>query len=246
MLPVFYTDVAAIERDRDRARKIDFGDRRFGFCAASHLCPCLADEFAAGAREYPIVFLKENERHTPVFLFGLRPGQNLMTTPDGAWLGAYLPRYLARFPFIIAETPGSQMILGIDASAREAGDGAALFEETGEPSAFLNRMLGVAEAYAIDAKASDAFVARLSELDLFHPITVEVSDEGRTYGWTDLHAVNEARLNSLDDEDLLSLARNGYLAAIYSHLLSLRAFRALKDAEARRTREQAGEGVAAA
>lgn len=246
MLPLFYTDVAAIERDRDRARRIDFGDRRFGFCAASHLCPCLAVEFAAGAREYPIVFLKENDKHTPVFLFGLRPGQNLVVTPEGAWRGAYLPRYLARFPFIIAETPGSHMILGIDASARETDDGTALFDDTGEPSAFLTTMLGVAESYAIDAKASDAFVARLSELDLFHPITVEVSNEGQTYGWTDLYAVDEARLNGLSDEALLSLARSGYLAAIYSHLLSLRAFRALKDAEARRTREQAGEGVAAA
>lgn len=233
MLPLFYTDVAAVERDRDRARKISFGAERFGFCAKSHLCPCLATEFAAGAREYPIVFLKENGRHTPVFLFGLRPGQNLMVSPTGAWLGGYLPRYLARFPFIIAEVPGSQMILGLDASARDDENGQALFEDSGEPSAFLNTMLQLADAYAIDARASDAYVARLTELDLFHPITVEVNADGKSYGWTDLFAVDEAKLNALPDDALLSMARNGYLAATYSHLLSLQAFRALREAETR-------------
>ncbi|MBX9760788.1 MAG: SapC family protein [Beijerinckiaceae bacterium] len=239
MLPLFYTDVTAVERDRDRARKISFGAERFGFCAKSHLSPCLATEFAAGAREYPIVFLKENDKHTPVFMFGLRPGQNLMVSPEGGWLGSYLPRYLARFPFIIAEIPGTRMILGVDASAKHDENGLALFEESGEPSPFLDAMLKLSDAYALDARASEAYVARLAELDLFRPITVEVNTDGKSYGWTDLFAVDEAKLNALPDEALLSMARSGYLAATYSHLLSLQAFRALREAETRLAQTQA-------
>lgn len=237
MLPLFYTDVAGVERVRDRDRKVAFGANRFSFCAASHLCPCLASEFSSGAREYPIVFVMENGVPTPVFLFGLRPGQNLMVSETGAWRGGYMPRYLARFPFIIAEVPASQsapqLILGLDASAAHDETGEALFDESGEPSAFLTQMLKVSDAYALDAKASEAFAARLQQLELFRTINVEINDNGQTYGWSDLLAVDEAKLNGLPDEDLLALARNGYLAAIHSHLLSLQSFRSLREIEAR-------------
>ena len=114
MLPLFYKDVAAIEKSRDSARKLAYGPKRFGFCAGSHLAPCLAVEFSAGAREYPIVFVMEQGKPTPVFLFGLRPGQNVMVSSQGEWLGRYLPRYLARYPFIIAELPEDRMILAIE------------------------------------------------------------------------------------------------------------------------------------
>ncbi|MDB5570531.1 MAG: hypothetical protein JWN93_1714 [Hyphomicrobiales bacterium] len=233
MLPLFYTDVAAIERSRDGARRVAYGPDRFGFCARSHLAPCLAVEFSAGAREYPIVFVMEQGKPTPVFLFGLRPGQNLMVSPEGGWLGAYLPRYLARYPFILAEIPEDRMILAIDQSAADDPSGNALFDETGEQSPFVTHMLALADAYARDARASDAFMARLVELDLLHPISVEIKAEGKSYGWSDLMAVDEARLAALPDDALLPLARNGYLAAIHSHLLSLQAFRDLQVRESK-------------
>lgn len=233
MLPLFYTDVAAIEKSRDGARKLAYGPKRFGFCARSHLVPCLAVEFSAGAREYPIVFVMEQGKPTPVFLFGLRPGQNLMVSPEGDWLGRYLPRYLARFPFIIAELPEDRMILAIDQSAADDADGTALFDETGEPSEFLNQMLALSDSYARDARTSDAFMARIVELDLLRAISVEVKTDGKSYGWSDLLAIDEGKLAALPDDALLSLARNGYLAAIHSHLLSLQSFRDLQARESK-------------
>lgn len=238
MLPLFYKDVAAIEKSRDSARKLAHGPKRFGFCAGSHLAPCLAVEFSAGAREYPIVFIMEQGKPTPVFLFSLRPGQNLMVSPEGEWLGNYLPRYLARYPFIIAELPEDRMILAIEQSVADDPAGTALFDESGEPSAFLTQMLALSDSYARDARTSDAFMARIVELDLLRAISVEVKTDGKSYGWSDLFAIDEGKLSALPDDALLSLARNGYLAAIHSHLLSLQAFSALQ------TRESKAEPVA--
>jgi hypothetical protein len=66
------------------------------------------------------------------------------------------------------------------------------------------------------------------ELDLFRSVSVEIKSVAGNYGWTDLMAIDEAKLRALPDETLLALARNGDLATIYAHLISLRSFTHLK------------------
>jgi hypothetical protein len=44
-----------------------------------------------------------------------------------------------------------------------------------------------------------------------------------------MYRVNENKLNELDPEKLIELARKGVLARLYSHLLSLENFRRLSD-----------------
>ena len=243
MLPLFYTDVTGLDRARDRLQRVNRQETRFGFTATSHLCPCLAAEFASGSRDYPIVFLMENGKPAPVFLFGLRNSQNLMVTPEGGWTGGYLPRYLDRFPFIIAELPGEKMVLAMERSAVGDSDGHRLFEDDGGPTAFLEQMRDTSERYAADARASDAFSQRLLELDLLKSVNVEVKRNGDSFGWHDLFVVDEAKMMALPDADLLGLARQGYLAAIYSHLLSLQSFRRLEALDA--AAQSAGASAAA-
>lgn len=229
MNPLFYTDITLVSRENDRERRVLRGIDRMGFCARSHLCPALAAEFVAAAGEFPIVFLRDGGRPTPVFLFGLEPGENLFVSPDHAWTGRHLPRYLDRYPFMLIELDGGTRALGLAAEAGSESDGEALFEAGGEPSALTTRALAVCESYARDAVLSDAFVDRIVALDLLRDISIEVTKGETRKGWSDLAIVDEARLATLGDEDLLRLARSGDLALIHAHLLSIRTFERLRD-----------------
>jgi hypothetical protein len=112
--PLFYNKVVPLNTHAHRGLRLAAVGRPFGFAASANLIPALLEEFSAAAPFMPIAFLPGAQNPAPVFVTGLRPGQNLFVGTDGKWADGYLPAYLRRYPFIMGDVPQGDPILCID------------------------------------------------------------------------------------------------------------------------------------
>ncbi len=225
-LPIFYASIAVLNRETDRELRIVDGGQSVTFSRGSHLIPALGDEFAAAARELPIVFVMSEGRPTPVFVVGVDVEKNDFVGEEGNWKARYIPAYLRRYPFMLGDLGEQKSVLCIDGGykAPEVG-GERLFDDKGEGTIYLNSAIEFVNRYAEAANRTDAFVDLLRKLDLLHGIVVEVrkgaSDSRSLQGFL---AVSEAKLAELDEAGFAELRKSGALPLVYAHLLSLGAF----------------------
>jgi hypothetical protein len=225
-LPMFYKSVEALSSVNHQSYRIAALDEPFGFARDAQLIPAVFDEFTAAAHELPIVFVPTNTGFTPVFLCGLRTGENVFVDTAGAWSPGYMPAYLRRYPFILGEQEGSDPIVCVDAGYdgfAEGDEGTPLFDEDGTKTEFMDRVVRLVTEYAASAKRTEATLGLLKELDLFSQITIEARDASGEVS-ASLHGfavIDEEKLRSLSDADFLRLRESGTLPAIYAHLLSV-------------------------
>lgn len=197
-----------------------------GFAAKTNSIPLAAVEFIDTAREYPIAFTgKEGGPLFPIALVGVRQNENLFINEDDHWDGRYIPAYVRRYPFVLAEKQDADdfnVYLDEAYAGFGANDGDRLFTDEGEHTPLLKQALEFLSNYQGEIKRTRQFVERLQSLDLLIPRVLEVVRNGEPplvlQGFS---VVDEQRLAALGDAELLALARDGYLALIYAHLGSL-------------------------
>jgi len=103
-----------------------------------------------------------------------------------------------------------------------APDGELLFAADGTDTPMLANVIDFMNRFKHDARSTNIFIKRLRQLDLLVPRKVDVRmGDDRTVAMDGFHVVDEERLAALSDADLLSLARNGELGLIHTHMLSL-------------------------
>ncbi|MBI1415965.1 MAG: SapC family protein [Limimaricola sp.] len=230
--PLFYSSVVALNRDAHRRLKLTNRSARFGFASESHLVPAMVEEFTAAAPELPIAFLPGGPAPSPVFVAGLAPGQNLIVDAEGGWDAGYVPAYLRRYPFIIGETTGTDPVLCVDSTydGLTEDEGDPLFDEEGAPTRVVQDAIELTGRFRDAATRTQGFCSRLNELGLLRSVTLDVKrPSGETTVVHGLMTVDEAALAELPEEDFLRLRKDGYLPAIYAHLLSLRTLDRLND-----------------
>jgi len=197
-----------------------------GFAANTNSIPLAAVEFVDTAREYPIAFAgQEGGALFPIALVGVRQNENLFVTADNRWDGRYIPAFVRRYPFVLAEKQGADdfnVYLDEAYSGFDAADGERLFTDQGEHTPLLKQALEFLSTYQGEITRTRQFVDRLKSLDLLIPRVLEVVRNNEPplvlQGFS---VVDEQRLADLADADLLALAKDGYLALIYAHLGSL-------------------------
>lgn len=204
----------------------------FGFARALSAAPLAAVEFAIAGRDHPIVFVEGENGVSPLALLGLAEKENLSVAADGRWTGGYIPAFVRRYPFVLAkDAEKDSYTLCIDEASSACntdGAGQPLFDDAGEPSAYLNRQLALSREWERVRTATEAFCERLSDLDLLTKQRVSVTDgAGRTSLAGGFSAVDRERLMGLSDETLGELLRAGHLEPIMAHLSSLHGLEAL-------------------
>ncbi|WP_298962017.1 SapC family protein [uncultured Methylobacterium sp.] len=233
LLPLFYRAVVPLDRDHHRAMHLA-RPQRFGFARTSHLVPAVLDEFGPACRHLPILFVPESHGPTPVFLTGLVPGRCALVDEAGAWSGRYLPAYLRRYPFILGESGEAAPLVCLDDSSEairrepDAADPsgyAPLFQDDGGDTPLLQERVRLVVEYAEAARRTAAFGRTLQDLGLLRAVTVQGRDPdtGESHALHGGLGVDEAGLAALPDEGLLRLHREGGLAAVHAHLVSLQA-----------------------
>ena len=223
---LFYKKPVAINKAAHEKIKVAPRGDDYSFAANTNSVIVAGVEFAEIAKEYPIVFVNTgNDVTMPVTMLGLRNEENLFLDEDNSWKGRYVPAFVRRYPFVLAETgTEDNLTVCIDEAYKgyDAEEGVLLFDEAGEPSAELKSEMDFLTEYQRQFQRTTTFVERIKEADLLMDLSARVDmKDGRQFALSGLQVIDEKKLLQLDDEKVIEIFRAGEMAWIYSHLLSL-------------------------
>ncbi|WP_310541289.1 SapC family protein, partial [Phenylobacterium sp.] len=207
MRPLFYQNPVALHPNAHGAAGL-VDELDYGFARNTNAIPISLSEIPLAALSYPIAFTIEGGAR-PVAIVGLRDDENLFVDTDGGWLeGAYVPAYVRRYPFILAEY-GEGEDLGVQLCIEDHpeilvhGAGQPLFAD-GEPSRLVKSAFDFCKSLRAADLATAPFVEALVACGVLdgRAATVKLPTGGdlKLAGFA---TIDEARLRSLPDEAFL-------------------------------------------
>ena len=225
---IFYAQAVPLNPTKHGDWRLE-GQPGYEFSRNANCVPIMAVEFLKAARENPLVFLEQNDVVLPVALLGLRQGENLCLSETGDWTGDYVPAYIRRYPFIFAASEdGSTFTLCIDesfAGFNRDTTGDALFEDNGDHSPYLEKVLTFLKEFELQYRRSQEFCRILKNLDLLEPMQARFTlANGEKVALTGFLSVSRDRLKEIPGDQLADATSKGVLELIYCHLFSLENF----------------------
>ena len=201
----------------------------YEFARELRAVPLVAQEIAACAQEYTVVFApsgKEGEV-IPFVVLGLQENENLYVNKDGEWDAKYIPAFIRRYPFVFAANEDrTRFTLCIDETwqgCNKEGRGQKLFDDKGEKSEFLDRLLKFNEEYQKNSMLTEVFCKQLQELELLDSREARINLQGGgEVKLTGFMVINREKLINLDGDKLSEMVKSGALELIYAHLLSMK------------------------
>lgn len=232
MLPMFYHQLSALSAEKYDGVSID-QSTGYHFAAESNVIPVSVSEFSLLLAFYPIVFIRNKDGFVPVAVTGCRNNENYFVDKKGGWLAEYLPAYVRRYPFIVADAgDGSNSLTvcidnGYPGLNREAR-GELLFCDK-QQTPFLQEMTDFLKEFEKDYQRNRLFCKQLESCELLEPSQAHFmpSENGMEERLDGFYVVGRKALNDLDEEQILKLHANGALELIYLHLTSLKRFDSL-------------------
>lgn len=228
-MPLFYQKVAPVSQQSHGNWRMEPA-KDYSFAAQTNSIYIAAVEFARAAAEYPIVFARgADDTVFPVVLLGLQQEHNVFIDSKGQWQANYIPAYVRRYPFILAETRQngeSSFTVCLDEAftgfTQKSQKGSALFADDGTPSDLLQRSIEFLKEYQTHIETTRRFCVLLGELDLLEAVRADISlPSGEKQALGGFLCVSHIRLKKLSDDKLAQLVRDEQMALIYSHLQSL-------------------------
>lgn len=189
-----------------------------------------AAEFSDACKEYPIFFLRAGTDKdgkplcAPVTVFGLAKGENLFWR-DGRWNARYVPALLRAYPFAMAPTGENQpyvMCFDENSPALSTEAGEPLFNDKGEATPFLDELRQFAERVEVEVERTRVAGRKLMELDILQDRRFDATlPDGTKLSVDGFLGVDEEKLKSLTDAQVLDLHRSGLLPLLHLHLVSM-------------------------
>jgi len=188
-------------------------------------CITVPSEFRRVQTHYPILFQLDAERDsfTALAMFGFEPGENLFLT-DAGWDARYRPLAIDSQPFLVGRGAGDVRQVHIDMASPRIGadEGMRVFDDTGRPTPYLERIADQLRALDTDYVASADFFAALRRYELLEPLTLDVTlDDGAKNRLVGYHVIDEDRLAALDGAPVADLHAGGHMMPIFMALASL-------------------------
>jgi len=188
-------------------------------------CITVPSEFRRVQTHYPILFQLDQTRDsfTALAMFGFEPGENLFLSEAG-WDARYRPLAIDSQPFLVGRGAGDVRQVHIDMASPRigAGEGTRVFDDTGRPTPYLERIADQLRALDTDYVASADFFAALRRYELLEPLTMDVTlDDGSKNRLVGYHVIDEDRLVALDDAAVADLHASGHMMPIFMALASL-------------------------
>jgi hypothetical protein len=223
---LFYQKPEPLNAARHRGLKLTAEDPDFSFAAGTNSIPLAVAEFPRAALDFPIVFAGQPDKvASPIVIVGLKSNENIFVDGKGAWLASYIPAFVRRYPFVLAEQPGSkELTVMIDVAYKgfSVERGQPIFVDNDQPSEFLKNAMKFLREFHEQAQRTREFMQELKNLDLLVSRQFQIAQAGKpVFTLRDFYVVDESRLGKLSDMQLISLGRRGYLMLIYAHLFSL-------------------------
>ncbi|MEJ6022145.1 SapC family protein [Ramlibacter sp. PS4R-6] len=221
---VYYEKPVLLDRAKHKRLRVRTSTS-FAFARKANSVYLAGVEFNEAMKEYAIVFTRAaNGRVVPVAMLGLRTRENLFVAEGERWDAVYVPAFIRRYPFVLAQLGGEQLGVCIDEAygGFNTKEGEALFDEQGGNTPFLANAVQFLENYQREFARTEMFCARLEQFGLFKEMNAQAHlKDGRSFTVSNLLVVDEPRLMTLPDAIALSLFRSGELHLVSMHLASL-------------------------
>jgi hypothetical protein len=220
---LYYEKPVLLNREQHRKRRIK-ASTGYGFARKANSLYLAGVEFNEACKEYAIVFTRLAGGIAPVAVLGLRNQENLYIDADNRWAAAYIPAFVRRYPFVLAELGNGQLGVAVDEAFPGVNDrdGEPLFDDTGANTPFLQNALDFLQRFQAEHLRTQAFCRKLEEAGLFTEMSARADlVDGRTFTVAGLMVVDEKKLQELPDATVLAMFRSGELHLVAMHLLSL-------------------------
>jgi hypothetical protein len=231
-LPLFYNDLMPLNsRDHGkwRTKSLESAD----FLKSQHAIPLTVDEFAQAQRNFPIVF-SSGESPLPLALMGMNEGINTFVDDAGKITEeVYVPAYVRRYPFMLAKLrqDAEELSLCFDPTSEVLGDfkkGEPLFNDKGEASENTQRILEFCQHFEEAGQRTRMFLEELAKHNLLMDGEIAITQNDnpdKPFVYRGFRMIDQEKLREIKAETLAEWNKNGMLAIIYSHLMSLELMR---------------------
>ena len=222
-LPVLYKDPRPLDFNNFGKHGLKRDASALFACANS--LPLTAGEFAIAHMFYPIIFV--GDPIMPVCVLGFDNGENLFITPGGKWAeDTYVPAYVRRYPFVLAEIPGDdRRYLCADYAAEVITDknpDLPFFTPDGKVTETVNQALEFCRRFQEDVLMTQAFCTELNSHGLLKPVELRFTlPNGTQQGAGSIISIEPATFDALPDSVFLDFRKRGLLPLIYMAIVSL-------------------------
>jgi hypothetical protein len=246
---------AALDRQKHRNFKLDRNARDMARSKGLNAFFIAAGEFAEACKDYPIVWVpagqdaKGKPQVASIAVFGLQQGQNLCIDAADRWRVRYVPAMLRTYPFAMARTSETEMMLCVDEDwvGLSETNGEPLFKADGSPTELTLGVQQQLEQLEIDIERTRRYGEKLVELGLLRDMQFEATlPDGRKVQVNGFLTVDGDKLNALSDAQMLDMVRTGLLGLIHAHQISLSNMSRLAEWQAEREAGQPTPAPAAA
>ena len=234
---IYYEKPVLLDREKHKRLHVRPSDS-FAFTRKANSVYLAAAEFNEAMKEFSIVFMRSaGGKIVPVAMLGLRSRENLFITDDDKWDAKYIPAFVRRYPFVLAQVNGDQLAMCIDEAYKgfNLKEGDALFDEQGANTPFLANAVDFLETYQREFARTELFCQRLEQAGVLREMNAQADlKDGRSFTVGGLFVVDEKKLFTLPDAVALSLFRSGEMHLVAMHLASLSNMRSLAERLSRR------------
>lgn len=220
----------ALDRIKHRSTRLDTTARDLSELRKMSAFFVATAEFVDACRDFPVVWVRAGKDESgrdhvaPVAVFGLVGGENLCIESD-AWRVRYVPAMLRLYPFAMARVSATEMVVCIDEAwggFSEGGAGQALFNPDGTPSEFTQNIQRQLEQFEQEVERTRLVGQALMQRELLRDMRFDATmPDGSKIAVDGFMTVDEAKLAALSDADIVEMGRNGLLALVHAHQISL-------------------------
>ena len=244
-----YERPVALDRNTHQTLRIN-SKRNFDFAGTCQTAILAAVEMNQAIKEFPVVFIKENDSYLPLAIFGLQQSQNLFVDETGLWTARYIPAFIRRYPFVPAQGQKNDdpMTVYIDE------DAACLNRESGEPlfidgknSPLLDATIQLLEEYKSQTDSTQLLVKQLADAGLLSEKTANFKfDDGQSINLTGFLTFDMEKLAELTPDIIYNLVKSGALHIAYLQASSWDNWNQLINLQAKQAKIIAEKNTAAA
>lgn len=219
-LPMFYTNPEPLDPSRFKGWGLKREKFTARFAAEVHAVPLALTEFHLAAKHFPIVFAP-GPTPMPLAALSLTRNENLFVTETGQWADdVYIPAYVRRFPFVLAEMEKEQrMLLCIEKSAEMVtADTPDLpfFDAENQPTEITKQALELCRQFHEDLLVTRSFMAELNGKGLLKETELKyTAPDGQQVVAGRFITFDTEGVDKMADEDFLDLRRRNMLPAIF-------------------------------
>jgi len=247
-MPVMQIYERPVALDRNIHQKVLIADDRdFSFARSCQSAILAAVELSMAIKEFPVVFIRENDGYVPAAIFGLQQSQNLFVDETGEWTARYTPAFIRRYPFVpaLGQKEDDPMTVCIDEASAWVNQkkGQPLFIE-GKNSPLLDSAIQLLEDYKVQMDATLALVKQLADADLLTEKTAEFKlNNGQSFSLSGFMTLDTEKLAKQSPETIYNLLQSGALHIAYLHLSSLDNWNRLIELQTKRSAANDKDGA---